>query len=257
MSVAVGLLTLASMSTTSLAARPLLVLAVLVAGCFNVSWGDGEPVDGDGTSGRRTVEADGVRRVHLGAPGTLVIERGAAPLVMGGDQNLLDQLLVDVDDGELSIETPSGASFRPQVPLVYRIGIDRLEGVAIAGSGRVEATGAEADAFALEMAGSGGAVVRDLRTARVSVEIAGSGDVTLAGQTGALTVEIAGSGDVDAADLDAETAEVDVAGAGDVVLRAAKTLDVSIMGAGDVRYYGSPEVSRQVMGAGDVSRAGD
>ncbi|PAP76273.1 head GIN domain-containing protein [Rubrivirga marina] len=234
----------------------LLLLAVLTTGCFNVST-DGERVEGSGTEGRRTVDADGVREVRLAAPGTLVITPGAAPLVIEGDDNLVDRLEVEVDDGELSIQVPPGASFRLDRPLRMRIGVERLEGVEVAGSGRVEASDVQTDDLDAAIAGAGALALDGLRAEAVDVRVAGSGDVTLSGRAGRLDVEIAGSGDVDASGLAAGEASVSVAGSGDVTVRVEKALDVEIMGSGDVHYFGSPTVSRRVMGSGDVSRRGD
>ena len=232
-------------------------LAFTAAGCFDVSWGDREPLEGSGTAGSRTVEADGVREVHLAAPGTLVLEPGGGPLVIEGDDNIVERLAVEVEGGELSIAQPRGVTLRPDRPLRYRVGVGRLESVEIAGTGRVEGTGLEADDLEVEIAGSGAVDLGDLQASEVSVSMAGSGDVRLSGKAARLEVEIAGAGDVDAAGLASDEAEVEIAGAGDVTLRAARSLDVQIMGAGDVRYFGSPSVSRRVMGAGDVSRVGD
>ncbi|MEM1055612.1 MAG: head GIN domain-containing protein [Bacteroidota bacterium] len=239
--------------------RPALTLSVfvLLSGCFNVSWNGSERIEGSGTSASRTETADGVRAVELEAPGTLVVERGAADLVIEGDDNLIERLRVRTDGGTLKIETPDGESFRPDVPLRYRVGIDQLERVEIAGSGRVEAEGSEVETLDLEVAGPGEAEVSGVRAERVSVSIAGAGDVTISGQSDRLVVEVAGAGDVDAEDLAAAEAEVSIAGAGDVTLRADKSLDVEIVGSGDVRYYGSPNVSRSIAGSGDIERAGD
>ena len=233
----------------------LAVLALSLAACTNVSWGDGEAVEGSGTSSSRTVEVSGIRSVSLATPGTLVITQGAAPLVIEGDDNLIDRVQAEVRNGTLQIGTERGVSLRPRSDLRYTVGVDRLEGIEVAGSGRIEARGAQAETVTVEIAGSGGADVADIRAEAVRIRMAGSGGVTVAGQTTRLSVEVAGSGDVEASDLAADQAEVEIAGSGDVTLRAEKTLDAQIMGSGDVRYAGSPEVSRQVMGSGSVTRA--
>ena len=211
-----------------------LAVALVASGCF--TWTSGDPVDGSGDRATRTVDVDGVRSVRLALPGELVVERGAAPLVIEGDDNLVGRVEAEVEDGALAVRAPEGVRLRPDRPFRFRVGVDRLEGLAIAGSGGARASDVAADVL--------------------EVSIAGSGDVTLDGRVGRLAVRIAGSGDVDAADLAADEAEVRISGSGDVELRAEKTLDVRISGSGDVRYHGSAEVSRRVSGSGDVERAG-
>jgi hypothetical protein len=236
----------------------LLPLAVLLlSGCATVEVMS-QTVRGSGDSGTRTERADGIHRLSLGAPGTLVIEVGrASDLRIEGDANLVERLEIERDGDELRIRTPRNVNFDPTLPLRYHVGVASLDGVNLAGGGRIEADGVDADAFEANVAGSGEIVIGGLRAGSVSVNIAGSGDATLDGTADAIEVNIAGSGNADVGDLAVRRAEVSIAGSGDVTLRAEDRLDVSIMGSGGVRYYGNPAVDRAVAGSGDVERLGD
>ena len=236
----------------------LLPLAVvLLGGCTSIDVMS-QTVEGSGVRGTRTESARGVEHVALAAPGTLVVEVGrAGDLQIEGDDNLVERLVVERAGGRLTIRTPRNTNFRPDLPLRYRLHVASLDGVSLAGSGRIEAAGIEADDFEVEVAGSGTVVLGGLRASAVEVDIAGAGNAVLDGTADAVEVSIAGSGDAEAGDLAARRATVSIAGSGDVTLRASDRLDVSIAGSGDVRYYGSPRVDRSVMGSGDVERAGD
>ncbi|WP_412060837.1 head GIN domain-containing protein [Rubrivirga sp. IMCC45206] len=227
--------------------------AAALAGCFNGNWG-GSAVEGSGEPGARTVEVSGVDGVRLAVPGVLVVTPGAAPLRIEGDDNIVEALVADVDGGVLTLRAPRGESFQTALDLRMTVGVDRLERIEIAGSGRVEADGVRADAASVSIGGSGDVSMMDLETGALEVSVAGSGGVVVGGAADRVSVDIAGSGDVDAGALAVADAEIAVAGSGDVTVRAAKRLDVSVMGSGDVRYYGSPEVSQSIMGSGDVVR---
>ena len=218
----------------------------------------GETVEGSGASATRTEAATDIRRVGLSVPGTLTITVGEArPLEIEGDDNIVDQLIIERDGDELEIRAPRGVNFYTDVPLIFRLGVERLEALSLAGSGRIETGNVDADDFAVSVAGSGEVVVEELYADRLNVSIAGSGDVVLSGAAESADVDIAGSGNVHAAALDVQRADVNVAGSGDTELRVRDHLDVNIMGSGGVRYHGDPEVDRSVMGSGDIVRAGD
>lgn len=234
---------------------PFAVLALF--GCTSVNT-IGQTIEGSGAPAARTESAAGVRRVELGAPGTLVVEVGrAGDLRIEGDDNLVNRLVVEREGDRLRIHTPRNVNFNPEVPLRYHVGVASLEEVSVAGSGRIEVDGVEADDFAVDIAGSGDVVVSGIRASSVEVDIAGSGNATVGGQADAVSVDIAGSGNADAGRLATRSATVGIAGSGDVTLRVSDRLDVDIVGSGDVRYYGNPQISRDVAGSGDIERAGD
>lgn len=229
----------------------------LLSGCLDVSWDGSEQVGGSGTVATRTVDVDSASAIELDAPGTLVVERGTGPLVIEGDDNLVDRLVIEVEDGTLVIGTPEKESFRPKTPLQYRVGVDRLERVDILEDGRIEAAGIETDDFALRIVGRGSADLTGLRAKSASVETSGHGDVRVTGRADHLDVGVSGAGVVEAGDLEAIAATAGIAGSGRITLRAERSLEARAVGASEIRYYGSPEVTREAIGDGVISRAGD
>src|SRR5690606_8758388 len=228
---------------------------LLLAGCFSTNV-TSQTVRGNGRADTRTERADGVREVGLAIPGTLVIEVGREhDLRIEGDANIVEQIRVERRGDHLEIRAPRNVIFQPDRPLRLTLGVERLNGVSLAGSGRIEAAGVRAGGFDVSLAGSGTVRIRDLRAESVDVSIAGSGDVTLDGRTDGLDVSIAGSGNALLGNLAARDVDVSIAGSGDATVRAEARLAASIMGSGDVRYYGNPSIDRSVMGSGNIARA--
>jgi hypothetical protein len=124
--------------------------------------------------------------------------------------------------------------------------------ISQAGSGDTR-TGS-AGAANVRLAGSGDAVVGDIRGG-LAVDIAGSGDVTAASVAGPLDVHVAGSGDVKVASGHAPTMTVGIAGSGNVNFGGtADSLKAHIAGSGDVRAKQvTGPVSKTVMGSGGVT----
>ncbi|HVS18184.1 MAG TPA: head GIN domain-containing protein [Planctomycetota bacterium] len=158
---------------------------------------------------------------------------GGTSLELVGDDNLLQYVTTEVEDGKLVISMQPG-SYDFDVDLVVTLSTPRLESLAVMGSSDSEISGL-----------SGG----DL-----ALSIAGSGEVRARGSVDSLRVSIRGSGDMLLEELEASAASVSIAGSGDVRLFARESLDVGISGSGDVRYLGKPKVSRSIAGSGNVSR---
>ncbi len=120
-----------------------------------------------------------------------------------------------------------------------------------AGSGDTKA-GSAASA-SVDLAGSGDVSVQAIG-GDLSVNIAGSGDVTAASINGKLEGNIAGSGNITVAGGRSRSVDVNVMGSGDVAFNGeADDVDVSVAGSGDVRIAKvNGSVKKHVAGSGDV-----
>jgi hypothetical protein len=199
--------------------------AVALAGC------------GLGDDGPRTTQSRDV------AGFTRIDNRGSVDvrLRVGGPQRVrvtagekvIDDVHTDVRDGTLRVSFDHDGFGGDDV--VVEASVPRLTGIAVSGSGNVDADGIAADAF--------------------EVRSDGSGDVDLDGSAGRLVVDLDGSGNADLASLAARAARVRLGGSGDAEVRATEKLDVSVDGSGGVRYYGDPALSQTVDGSGEVNHA--
>lgn len=210
---------------------------------------------------RETRDVEWFSQVSFAISGTLYITEGETQHIeVEADANHLDRIETVVEDGNLHVrgEEDSGwlswllGIFRGNESADVHVTVPSLEAVSISGSGDVVGeTPLTADAFSLEIAGSGGARIQ-LDAYDVAVRIAGSGTSELNGTANYLKVDIAGSGNVRASDMDVARAEINVAGSGDCYVHARESIKASIMGSGDVFYRGEPTVEHTVMGSGSV-----
>lgn len=84
------------------------------------------------------------------------------------------------------------------------------------------------------------------------VELTGSGDVRLRGETTNLSIKVSGSGDVKLFDMKAESAEVRISGVSKCEVFVEKYLNVKISGSGKVYYHGYPEIEQEISGNGKI-----
>jgi hypothetical protein len=163
-------------------------------------------------------------RLRVGEPQRVRVRAG---------EKVIDEVRTEVRDGVLEVTFDDDGWGDGDV--VVEASVPRLTGVAVTGSGDVEADGIDADAF--------------------EVESDGSADIELEGTVRRLGVLLDGSGDADLAGLTAGEVRLTVSGSGDADVHADDRLDVTVDGSGDVRYHGDPALSRHLDGSGDLSRA--
>jgi len=102
--------------------------------------------------------------------------------------------------------------------------------------------------------GSGSFNLTNINNSAVAVNVAGSCDVNVQGQTKALSAIIGGSGTITATDLRAQSSIAEISGSGNIDLNAKHSLNAIVSGSGDIRYTGQPTiVHTQVTGSGEIT----
>ena len=207
------------------------LIAAGTAGCERFL---GPKVVGSGISTTQTRTVDGVYSA-LDIAGGLTVEAvvgESTSLEITGDDNIVPLIQTIVRDSRLMIELKERV--KPVTPIKI---VARLSSVS-----RISCAGA----VTLRMDGITGE--------KLEFETAGAGSATLRGQVMELSIDSAGAGDIDAAGLLAKRVSVDIAGAGNVTTHAEESLKVSITGAGNVSYSGEPKIEQTVTGFGKVKR---
>ena len=169
----------------------------------------------------------------------------------------------DVDNGVLTVRwTNTGPlnfwrwSSRHRAPARVFLSVKAIDRVLLDGSGNIHAGPWTHHALEVRISGAGNARLDHLTAARFSCDLAGSGDIFVAGAAADQRIRISGSGRYLAPDLKSQTATVSINGSGEVELWVERTLDVRIAGSGDVRYYGTAAVTQSVSGSGSVKSLG-
>lgn len=192
-------------------------------------------VNGQGSKVDKTISLSSFHSIGLGVKGTVYITKGPQKVSVRGQQNIIDLLEKDVENGSWNIGFPKNTKVKNYEALTINISMPTVEGLAIGGSGTIIGQ----DAFN----GLG----------EVKMSIGGSGTIEFKGSADSAKISIAGSGDVKAADFSAETCKVSIAGSGDASIDVSGSLNVSIAGSGKVKYKGSPKIKTSIAGSGNIS----
>ncbi len=237
----------------------LLAASLVLTGCITIDFGtDGlRSVRGSGNLVSEERPVSGIERIALYGIGEVEVTLGdSESLVVEAEENLLEYLETDVDNGVLELRTRNLINLQPRRDIRYLVTVQSVEGLEIFGSGNITLDRADSTAMRLLIAGSGDIKIGELRADSLDITIPGSGDIRLSGEVGRQTINVAGSGKYHADDLLSQSAEIRVAGSGDMTLWVVEDLTVRILGSGDVRYYGEPSVSQTILGSGNIVSLG-
>lgn len=223
---------------------------------------DGTTTDGT-TTDVKTVEIGAASAVSLQVYGELVLRQGPAPkLRIVGDPELVAKAQAEVRGETLELtlgrdwvdRLASGLAMLGNRPLRYEVTLPALRRIEVAGRGRFDLDGLDAEALTVRVSGLADGTLTGLTLSTLEVEIAGRAELTLAGRVAHERLRVSGSAQLDAWDLRAERAEVRISGHGEVGLAVAGQLEARITGYGNVTYDGDPEVDQTVSGGGAVRR---
>ena len=197
-------------------------------------------------------------RIELAGAYDATVRTGSAPSVHArGGQNQLDQLIVEVKDGELRIHPKEKHGFSwnwgKSGKIALTITVPQLKGATLAGAGGIDVDKVQGDSFDGQVAGAGDMRLGSVNVGSLKLGIAGSGGVNAgSGRVRSAEYEIAGSGGVEAQSVAAESLKVSIAGSGDVKAHATRDADVDIMGSGNVQVTGGAKCSVSKAGSGNV-----
>ncbi len=179
----------------------------------------------------------------------------AASLTVEADENLQSYIIIKEEDGFLLIKSKGNSILESEKGIKLYITTPMLEEVKLSGSGNIlgknKFTGGSM--LSLSISGSGD-IKMEVNSPEIKAEITGSGSIRLSGETMTETIKIAGAGDFFADELKAEKVSVKIAGSGDVKVFADVSLDIKIAGVGSVYYKGAATVKQSVSGSGEVKK---
>ena len=221
----------------------LLAVIIILAGTIVFLFARGD--SGNGPSATTGLRGSGVAAsasrvvpaffaVDLAGSSVLTVRVGPQQaVVVHADDNLIDLVTTDVEDGTLVVGT--SGSFTTQSPMTVDVTVPTLETVVLSGSGVV--------------------TVEGVTTERLVVRAPGSGVLTVSGTAEQLDVSLTGSGDVRLEELVARDVAATLSGSGRLQVHATDSLEASVPGTGVIVYRGNPStVTTDVSGTGVITK---
>jgi hypothetical protein len=204
---------------------------------------------------RETRDVRDFHAVSLEGIGTLLLQQGdTESLTVEAEARIIDRIETVVENGTLMIRP--ARSIKTREPVTYQLTARQIDGIAVAGTGSVQAGPLAAGQLQMQIGGTSSVRIDNLTGQALDVRMAGSGQVALAGAVDTQTVEMSGTGTYDATNLASRVATVTVQGTGQAVVNVSESLNAVVGGTGRVSYIGNPQVSQNVSGIGSVTKVG-
>lgn len=189
---------------------------------------------GSGTQGTVVRKVDAISGVEVGGNVWLEVSQGPEQRVeLTADDNILPLILTEVRGEVLYLDTkrPISPKSRVELRVTLNQGIKRLA-----------------------CSGASEAIVREIESRDITVEVSGAARVTLAGHAQRLSASLSGSSYLDARELEVITATADASGSASATLNALTKLEARASGTARVRYMGRPKLEQSTSGKGTVQR---
>ncbi len=219
-----------------------------LTGCNSIVRGSGNVVTQD-------FETAGFTQIKVNGSSDVVLIQGDETHVsVQTDDNLIQYASAQVRGNTLYVELEGDNISISPTKLTFFVTVADIDGLAVSGSGDIQAAELTTDNLDITVSGSGDIYVQQLNAHDLSVHISGSGDVVVAGEITEQAVTINGSGQYVSKDLHSDTADVHISGSGEASVWAEEALTVRVSGSGDVSYYGNPQsVSTSGNGSGEIT----
>jgi hypothetical protein len=205
-----------------------------------------------------TVQVSNFDRISLEGLGEVrVTQDGSEALMVETYDNVMELIIAEVEGGTLKLGLKDANKMLLPRKLVFHVSVDDLTGLAVAGSGGIEAETISTEQLDAAIGGSGMIQIADLTTSEVKAKISGSGQIDLAGEAAEQDISISGSGKYKAGDVCSASVKVSISGSGGATVCATETLDTKISGSGSVDYYGRPAINSSGSGSGSINSLGE
>jgi Putative auto-transporter adhesin, head GIN domain len=207
----------------------LLMLLSLVTGCHVIH----DEIRGSGKVQKQKREVGSFTSISTeGAFDVEVVCQKPQSLEIEGDDNILPLVSTEVSNNVLHIK--SGHGFSVSQPIIVRISVTDLQGIASSGAGNIEVSG--------------------LKNEKFEIDAQGAPTMKASGETKVLKIDASGACKIDTHKLHAARVEIDSKGVSSVEVYAAEQLDVTVSGPSHVIYHGNAVVNKTVNGPGSVEK---
>ena len=169
-------------------------------------------------------------------------------------QNILNEISTDVNDGKLIIRLPWDTKIISYDAITINISAPAVSDFTISGSGNIFSSNMlhvlNSD---FNISGSGKIAITSIETNDIDARISGSGKLEVnGGNSTNADITISGSGNADIENVLCEHVKTTTSGSGDCRVYASNTLDVKISGSGKVYYAGNPTITKNISGSGKL-----
>ena len=232
-------------------------VAVLSLACSGIR------VRGSGTTMSENREVGAFDSIELESFGDVFIEQGDEPgVVVEADVELIEYVNTDVRNGTLYLRVGDrGQNVSvTNADLRFFVTVSDLEKLSIPGSGDMFVEDVRVDDLTVEINGSGDVTMQDVKNgSSLFMEIDGSGEISIRkAEFDEIESRIRGSGDISIGGK-ADEQSIQVGGSGDYIGGdlESQSVEIAIQGSGNVDVWAEEALKIDISGSGNVRYFGE
>ena len=182
------------------------------------------------------------------------IQSDTSSIVISGDENLIDQVMYDIQDGRLNFS--SFNPLRSENNLIIRLQTNGLSKIQSDILGNIQMNRAfTGDALEIKMNGPGSFRADSLYVQSLTLYSGGIGSVLLSGRANQAHFDLSGAGKIDAMELVSDTVYAYVEGIGSIQCNPTDYLEGRLSGIGKITYKEEPKIKNiNSVGIGKIGK---
>lgn len=197
-------------------------------------------------------------KIRLKAPVRVHLATGVAPFARAtGSQAALQNIAVRVENGVLTVSTNASAwggfPGKAAGPVELFLGTHELDVASLTGAGTLDIDRVKGLDFQATVQGAGGVRVGDLAVDQVTLGVAGSGNIAVAGRAKMLDAAMRGSSSIEAQGLTVKDMKLVVDGGGSASATVTNSVIVTGAGSGEIAFAGNPSCQLKLTGTGNIT----
>lgn len=182
------------------------------------------------------------------------------------NQDLLDKLIIEVNDGELAASFDQnffdfimnggivGKMLSPPAEVRLTVSLPELTGVSASSDANVDVAAFAGASFELDISSGAHVTVAEATVGAVTVDISSGSRATLRGTCETLDVGASSGSNLDAGQLSCKSARVEASSGSSASVSASTSVSANASSGGDIRVLGNPaEDNVQTSSGGDVN----
>lgn len=210
-------------------------------------------VDPAGEVKTESRKLDNFTKIYIEIPANIKIVTGdSAKISISSYESYLTEISSDVKRGKLRLQGNICDATNGEVSI--ELTVPELTEISINGSANAFSDiPIRTDRLSLNINGSGN-ISLNVFANTINNKISGSGYINISGTCQKLDVEIDGSGEFKGLGLNSYRAKVHIDGSGKANIIALNKLVAKVAGSGEISYSGEPELSVDISGSGKINK---
>lgn len=229
-----------------------LILALLFSSCgFDIDFGSGEKGNGMVREENRTVNGDFNAVSASEGLDVFISQGGEFKILVEADENIIDLIATDLDDGTLKIHTRKNigrATKNIHVTLPKIIALNASSGSDLSTIGPIHT-----EILDINVSSGADMEITEIKSDKINVDSSSGANIEITGETNTLYTNASSGSGIDAVDLRTDQCSADASSGANITVNVSESLIAEASSGGNIRHTGTAKVENRKTVSGNVT----